>query len=107
MPRITKLELQQLLNTRNAELEAARIRISELTGDVQALRAKLERIEAQQAAVGCPIKVDAPKPAPRPRATVFEFDPNKPGDYQRARELARDCAQRTGCSAIVRRVNHD
>lgn len=41
--RTTKLELQQALAARNAELETARLRIAELEGDVAALDAKLER----------------------------------------------------------------
>ena len=36
--RITKIELEQLLNARNAELEAARLQIAELQGQLLAAR---------------------------------------------------------------------
>lgn len=107
MPRITKIELQQTLARLGAELQAARVRISELEGDKAALAAQLERLHAQRAATASPaIVAPGPAPAPRPAATVFEFDPNKPGDHQRARELARITAARTGRMCVVRRSNH-
>lgn len=43
MSRITKLELQQALAERNQQLEAARLRIAQLEGDLEALRNKQQR----------------------------------------------------------------
>ena len=43
MSRITKLELQQALAERNQKLEAARLRIAQLEGDLEALRNKQQR----------------------------------------------------------------
>lgn len=43
MSRTTKLELQQALAARNGELEAARLRIAELEGDVMALKGQLAK----------------------------------------------------------------
>ena len=43
MPRLTKIELAQALAARNTELEAARLRIAELEGDVAALKAQAAR----------------------------------------------------------------
>lgn len=48
MASITKLELQQALAARNAELEAARLRIAELEGDVAALKAQVARAGSAQ-----------------------------------------------------------
>ena len=48
MASITKLELQQALAARNAELEAARLRIAELEGDVAALKAQAARVGSAQ-----------------------------------------------------------
>lgn len=87
MPRTTKLELQQALAERNTQLEAARLRIAELEGDVAALKGQLAR------------NAQAVRPAhtgPRP---VIEFDPNKPGDFRRAMADARECG------GVVRRMN--
>lgn len=44
--RTTKLELQQALAARNTELEAARLRIAELEGDVMALKGQLAKVPA-------------------------------------------------------------
>jgi chromosome segregation ATPase len=44
---ITKLELQQALSARNAELEAARLRIAELEGDKAALQSELRASQAE------------------------------------------------------------
>lgn len=43
MAAVTKLELQQLLATRNAECEALRVRVAELEGDVAARDARLAK----------------------------------------------------------------
>jgi hypothetical protein len=43
MSRVTKLELQQALTERNQQLEAARLRIAQLEGDLDALRNKQQR----------------------------------------------------------------
>lgn len=40
MANVTKLELQQLLAARNAEVEALRLRVAELEGDIVALKAR-------------------------------------------------------------------
>ncbi len=45
MARPTKLELTQLLAARNTELQAARLRIAELEGDVAALKARSARAQ--------------------------------------------------------------
>lgn len=87
MVRITKLELQQALNERNAQLEAARLRIAELEGDVAVLKGQLSRNTPP---------VRAPRTTPRP---VIEFDPNKPGDFRRAQDVARECG------GVVRRMS--
>jgi len=84
----TKLELTQALAARNTELQAARVRIAELEGDVVVWRNKtaaaahlaLEQVKKVKAA-------NTPHTGPRP---VFEFDPMVPGDFRRAMDLARD-----------------
>lgn len=48
MASITKLELQQALAARNAELETARLRIAELEGDVAALKTQVARASSAQ-----------------------------------------------------------
>lgn len=83
--RTTKLELSQALQARNAELEAARLRIAELEGDVAALKAKLARV-----------------PAPQPRRT---YEPRQPSPeqlaYREACARARALAVSTGRSVVV------
>jgi predicted nuclease with TOPRIM domain len=69
MTRFTKIELSQALAARNTELEAARLRIAELEGDVSALQAQLGRErahveqlrEAADSLVRDPVR-QAPKP---------------------------------------------
>lgn len=68
--RITKLELQQALSERNAQLEAARLRIAELEGDINVLRMRLGAVQ--------------------PTSTVVR------SNYQLACQKARELAQRTG-----------
>lgn len=48
MASITKLELQQRLLATAKELDAARIRIAELEGDVTALKAQVARADSAQ-----------------------------------------------------------
>jgi hypothetical protein len=43
MSRTTKYQLEQLLAERNQQLEAARLRIAQLEGDIEALRNKQQR----------------------------------------------------------------
>ncbi len=61
MSRTTKLELTQLLSARNSELEAARVRIAELEGDVAALKSQLAKTPAAQ-----PLRPTRPVYTPRP-----------------------------------------
>lgn len=75
MSRITKLELQQALNERNAQLDVARLRIAELEGDVNVLRMRLG--------------------AAQPPSTVVR------SNYQLACQKARELAQRTGKCVVV------
>ena len=86
MAQTTKLELSQLLAARNKELEAARLRIAELEGDVVALKAKLAVVPATQ----------APRPAyqsPAPSCAQIAF---------RARlAAAREAAMTTGKSVVA------
>ncbi len=87
--RTTKLELSQALQARNAELEAARLRIAELEGDVAALKAKLERV---------------PNWAPREVSRAYE--PRQPSPeqlaYREACRRAREMAMAAGRSVVVR-----
>lgn len=83
----TKLELSQALTARNTELEAARLRIAELEGDVAALTAKLERAEAAS-------PTQRPRYQPRP-ATADQLA------YRAACAAAREMAMRTGRSVKV------
>lgn len=86
MAQTTKLELSQLLAARNKELEAARLRIAELEGDVVALKTKLAVVPATQ----------APRPAyqvPAPSCAQIAF---------RVRlAAARELAMRTGQSVVA------
>lgn len=92
----TKLELTQALAARNTELQAARVRIAELEGDVTVWRGKaaaaahlaLEQAQKVKSA-------NTPRTGPR---QVYEFDPSVPGDFRRAMTLAKDN------NGIVRRV---
>lgn len=88
--RITKLELSQALAERNAQLEAARLRIAELEGDVMALKSQFARVDAPRTP---PVVRTGPRP-------VIEFDPNVVGDFRRAMNAARECG------GVVRRVQH-
>lgn len=76
MPRTTKLELSQLLAARNEELNAARLRISVLEGEL-ALRPRI--------------------PAPAPRVIAPRPARVLPAYMVAARELA----MRTGCVVKV------
>ena len=73
MTKYTKLELAQALAARNEELNAARLRISQLEGDIGVLQSKL---------------LNKATPAVR-RTAFYEFDPSIAGDFKRASELAR------------------
>lgn len=73
---MTKLELQQALAARNTELEAARLRIAQLEGDVAMLSRKV-----------------APTPAPALPANASA--------YRLALRAAREMAMRTGRSVRV------
>lgn len=83
MAATTKLELSQHLATRNKELEAARLRIAELEGDVAALKA-----------------VAARQPTPRP-----VYTPPAPSaaqlTYRAKCAAAREAAMRTGRAVAV------
>lgn len=72
MARTTKLELTQLLATRNEELTAARLRISVLEGEL-ALRPR------------------SPAPAPAPQVIRV-----RPSDFTARLAAAREEAMRTG-----------
>ena len=89
MATITKLELQQALTARNAELEAARLRIATLEGDVAALSAKLAR--ADSASRGAPVRSAYVPREPSAQQTAFRA----------ACAQARDLAMRTGKSVKV------
>ena len=85
----TKLELTQLLAERNAQLEAARLRISTLEGDVTMWQSKFAR--AEQARLEHAVRV---LPAPlrvvrQPHALPAHF------------AAARDAAMRTGTTIKV------
>lgn len=102
--RITKLELSQALAERNAQLEAARLRIAELEGDVMALKSCVRDMENAAVADGCTRTNTEPARAPvvvrtGPRP-VIEFDPRIVGDFRRAMNAARECG------GVVRRVQH-
>lgn len=78
MSRMTKIELAQALQARNTELEAARLRIAELEGDVAALKAQAAR------------QASAVRGAPTRSAYV----PRPPSDEQLAfRELMARCKE--------------
>lgn len=83
MARITNLEYQQLLAARNTELEAARLRIATLEGDVAALKGQIA-------------KLPAPKPAYVPRQPTPEQLA-----YRAALAAAREQAMRSGQSVKV------
>lgn len=76
---VTKLELQQLLATRNAEVEALRIRVAELEGDITALKAKAGR-------------TFGPRPVTRP---AYEPTPEQLA-RRAAMAAAREMAMKTG-----------
>jgi uncharacterized protein involved in exopolysaccharide biosynthesis len=83
--RTTKIELAQALQARNTELEAARLRIAELEGDVQALKAQLSR---------------APAPKPVYVRPVREATPEQLA-YRAACAAARELAMTSGRSVKV------
>lgn len=87
--RTTKLELAQALQARNAELEAARLRIAELEGDVAALKAKLERAPSTV--------TKAVYVRPERQLTPDQLA------YRAALAQAREFAMRTGRSVKVER----
>ena len=91
MAAVTKLELQQLLAARNAELVAARTRIAELEGDVAALKALNDR-----AAVALAQRVRPERPAYVPR----EATPEQLA-LRAAMAAAKELAMRTGRSVRV------
>lgn len=96
MASITKLELQQALAARNTELEAARLRIAELEGDVAALQAQLgrERAHVEQLREAADSLVRDPvRPVREPSAEQLA--------YRAACAAARDLAMRTGRSVKV------
>lgn len=83
----TKLELTQTLAARNAELQAARLRIAELEGDVAALKAINSRVGAKVA------NTVRTRPVYQPTEAQLEV---------RARmQAARDEAMRTGHTVKV------
>lgn len=85
MAATTKLELTQLLAARNGELEAARLRIAELEGDVAALKGQLAKQPAQRAVYVRPQREATPEQLA----------------YRAALAQARDFAMRTGKSVKV------
>jgi uncharacterized protein involved in exopolysaccharide biosynthesis len=89
MASITKLELQQALAARNTELEAARLRIAELEGDVAALKSKLAKVPASvtKAVYVRPVREATPEQLA----------------YRAALAQARDFAMRTGTCVKVER----
>lgn len=70
MARTTKLELAQALTERNAQLEAARLRIAELEGDLEVARRRLGSLQ------------------PSPQVAM--------SNYQLACQKARELAKATG-----------
>ena len=87
MAQPTKLELTQALAARNSELQAARLRIAELEGDVAALKAINSRVGAKVA------NVVRTRPAYQPSEAQLEV---------RARmAAAREEAMRSGCVVKV------
>jgi hypothetical protein len=91
MASITKLELQQALTARNTELEAARLRIAELKGDVAALKSKLAKVPAPVT------KAVYVRPTYEPTAEQLA--------YRASLAQARDFAMRTGkCVKVERRA---
>lgn len=91
MATATKLELTQLLAARNSELEAARLRIAELEGDVAALKALNDRAAA---AIAQRVKPERPAYVPR-EATPEQLT------YRATLVAARELAMRTGRSVRV------
>ena len=87
--RTTKLELTQALQARNVELEAARLRIAELEGDVAALKSQLAKAPAT---VTRAVYV-RPERQPTPEQVA----------YRAALAQARDFAMRTGRTVKVER----
>lgn len=79
----TKLELSQLLAARNSELEAARLRIAELEGDVAALKARVT--------------------TPRPARPTYVAPPatDEQLKLRAAMAAAKELAMRTGRSVRV------
>ena len=123
--RTTKLELAQALQARNTELEAARLRIAELEGDVAALTSQLGReradneklregIDGLQAHVGIAdhtigqleAKLEAAAaPAPQRVKAVYVRPERQPTPeqlaYRAALAQAKEFAMRTGRSVKV------
>lgn len=91
MANVTKLELQQLLAARNAELVAARTRIAELEGDVASLKALSDR-----AAVALAQRV-------RPQRSAYVAPPATAEQLalRAAMAAAKELAMRTGRSVRV------
>jgi hypothetical protein len=110
MASITKLELQQALAARNAELEAARLRIAELEGDVAALKSKCHGLEV---VLGGTYEANAELTAENQTKTVqrvkavYVRPERQPTPeqlaYQAALAQAKDFAMRTGRSVKVER----
>jgi hypothetical protein len=89
MASITKIELQQALTARNGELEAARLRIAELEGDVAALKSQLAKRPAQVA------RAVYVRPTYEPTAEQLA--------YRASLAQAREFAMRTGTVVKVAR----
>lgn len=106
MASITKLELQQALTVRNTELEAARLRIAELEGDVASLKAMYGRaaqaVVASDCARGEALMELRNKQVIKPAyvRVAREATPEQIA-YRAACAQARDFAMRTGKSVKV------
>lgn len=86
MPRTTKLELEQLLASANAEREALRTRVAEMEGTIEALKSQLAKAAASAAQPLRPTRPVYTPPAPTAEQLAF-----------RARmAAARELAMRTG-----------
>lgn len=79
--RMTKAELVILLAQRNAELEAARSRISVLEADTAALRSRIMR-EPNTPSVAAQIAAQRNK-------VIYEWDPKVPGDFDAKKALVK------------------
>lgn len=82
--RMTKAELVILLAQRNAELEAARSRISVLEADTAALRSRIVREPNTPSTPSVSAALAA-----RARNVVYEWDPKVPGDFKAKAELVK------------------